>query len=52
MQMLIMRTTRLKNTEKVEISWKTDFFRNPKICVFRKITTNFENRLKHQVNII
>ena len=41
-----------KNTEKVQMSRKTDFFRNPKKCVFRKFSTDFENRLKHQVSII
>ena len=35
-----------KNNEKVEFSRKTDFSRNPKKCVFRNITTHFENRLK------
>ena len=52
MQMLIRRSIRIKNTEEVEIFWKTDFFRNPKICVFQRITIDFENRLKHQVTII
>ena len=32
-------------------SRKTDLFRNLKMCVFRKITTDFENHLKHQVSI-
>ena len=41
-----------QTTEKIEISWKTDFFRNPKKCVFRKIATDFGNRLEHQVSII
>ena len=36
-----------KNTENFEISLKTDF-----LCDFLKITTDFENRLKHQFNII
>ena len=44
-----MWSTRLKNTEKVEISWKTDIFRNPKKCVFRKITTDFENRRHYEL---
>ena len=48
-----MWSTRLNNTEKVEFSRKTEFSRNPKKCFFfRKITTDFENRLTHQVNII
>ena len=48
-----MWSTRLKTkkAEKIEISWKMELFRNPKKMRF-PITTDFENRLKHQVSII
>ena len=40
--------TRLKNTQKVAISDETEFLGFLKNRILRKLTTEFENRIKHE----